>query len=511
MSLHKKARLPGSLLHEKFVKACRGGRLDDVEQLVLGSSTAIDVNQPSNDRKTALFHAITSRCLPLVRFLLKCGANVRKRSFVFFRLDCSAFNFESCDEPPLVTAARSGSTDILRCLLQNGAEANDQSEIPSHRHKGYIEGFDGGGGGGGGSLARGGGALHFACEAGNLDMVQLLLDHGARVNAADHKLERPLHLAVRCRTSLCAAQRQIVELLCENGADVNAVNKKECSALYLSALYGCTANVDVLLRHGASVNSGCSTAGGHGSALHVAAYKDRLELASLLVAHGACINHVNALGVTALQLNVAEHSRSEIAPLLVYHGARMDGRDRHGRTLLAMCIHNLRLDCESLTVLMVQAGYDLRHDLWLDPLHSHQPDHDAFDSRPTADNSAPPTFRPSSRSGIRIRSDPGSGTRSAAAAASVVPPVTIPEGRVRRLCDWLRVRQETPRSLSETCRMVLRRHLSDCSGGRTIVPSIYRLPLPTAIKNFVLLKDPTGSNIESPILSFLTSIECSSS
>jgi len=75
-------------------------------------------------------------------------------------------------------------------------------------------------------MVRGGGALHFACEAGNLDMVRLLLDHGALVDAADHKLERPLHLAVRCRPSLCAAQRQIVELLCDNGADAQAVNKK---------------------------------------------------------------------------------------------------------------------------------------------------------------------------------------------------------------------------------------------------------------------------------------------
>jgi len=57
-------------------------------------------------------------------------------------------------------------------------------------------------------------------------MVRLLLDHGALVDMADHKLERPLHLAVRCRTSLCATQRQIVELLCDNGADVNVVNKK---------------------------------------------------------------------------------------------------------------------------------------------------------------------------------------------------------------------------------------------------------------------------------------------
>jgi len=121
-------RLPSSLLHEKFVKACRSGRVHDVEQLVLSSPTAIEVNQPSNDRKTALFHAITARSLPLVRFLLKCGASVHKRSFVFFRLDCSAFNFESCDEPPLVTAARVASTDILRCLLQVPAVAAE------HKH-----------------------------------------------------------------------------------------------------------------------------------------------------------------------------------------------------------------------------------------------------------------------------------------------------------------------------------------------------------------------------------------
>lgn len=263
--------------------------------------------------------------------------------------------------------------------------------------------------------------------------------------------------------------------------------------------------MEVLLRHDASVNTGCSTAGGHGSALHVAAYKDRLELASLLVAHGACVNHVNAPGVTALQLNVAVHSRSEIAPLLVYHGSRMDGRDRNGRTLLATCIHNLRLDCESLAVLMVQAGYDLRHDHWLDPDYSHHPLAADSQDQETARNDPVSATRPSSRSGVRNRSYPAS-----ARPPAVSPVVTIPEGRVRRLCDWLRAKQETPRSLAESCRVVLRRHLSDCCGGRTIVPSIYRLPVPTAIKNFVLLKDPSGSNIESPILSFLASVQCSS-
>ena len=88
---------------------------------------------------------------------------------------------------------------------------------------------------------------------------------------------------------------------------------------------------------------------------------------------------LNCAGLTAVQLNVAVHSRSEVAPLLVYHGARMDARDRHGRTLLAAAIHNVRLDCESLAVLMVQAGYDLRHDLWLDPHFQPRPDPDPPD------------------------------------------------------------------------------------------------------------------------------------
>ena len=187
----------------------------------------------------------------------------------------------------------------------------------------------------------------------------------------------------------------------------------------------------------------------------------------------------------------------------------MDGRDRHGRTLLATCIHNLRLDCESLAVLMVQAGYDLSHDVWLDPDYSPQRFADqevSLEPRPS-DLSSTATPRQSSRSGVRNRS---SDPVRLGAPSSVVPPVTIPAGRVRRLCDWLRAKQESPRSLSEACRVVLRRHLSECSGGRTIVPSIYRLPLPTAIKNFVLLKDPSGSNVETPILSFLASIDCSS-
>jgi hypothetical protein len=116
-------RLPARMFHEKFVKACKTGCLREVEQLFnVGSSLSpIDVDRADSERKTALFYAIVSQKTPVVRFLVtKCQADVSKRSFVFFGCNSSAVNLESCDEPPVVTAARAGTAEILSYLLQVG-------------------------------------------------------------------------------------------------------------------------------------------------------------------------------------------------------------------------------------------------------------------------------------------------------------------------------------------------------------------------------------------------------
>lgn len=446
-----------SLIHEKFLKACKSGKVYEVEKLF--SCHTIDVDAFGRDHKTPLYNAICSRSLPVVRFLIKHRADVCKKSFVHFRLDCSAVNFESCDEPPVVTATRAGTPEILRCLLQRGCNANQHPELPiSHKTPVKVEGAS---------------ALHFACEAPDSEKVRLLLSYSADPNAEDRKCERPLHLAVRCKAAVCEVQREIVDLLCKCGANVHAPNKKQCSPLYLAALYGCDAKVELLLHYGAKVGSGSGRDCKYGSALHIAAYKNHLNMAALLIRNGAKINYVNTAGYTPLQLNIITHSKSEIAPLLVYHGARLDVCDRSGTTLMASCISRLRLDCESLAVLMVQAGYNLSRELWLIP--------------------------------EELRSDFCEDQDSE--MVPFVPEVTIPEGRVRRLCDWLRRKQCTLRSLSELCRIVVRCHLSRCVGGRTIVASIKQLPLPAALINFLLLKDRSGKNIEDAILYFLQNLE----
>ena len=62
--------------------------------------------------------------------------------------------------------------------------------------------------------------LHLAASSQTVEIVALLLDRGANINARDMDRETPLHLAVRHNTS------DVVELLLYRGADINARNNE---------------------------------------------------------------------------------------------------------------------------------------------------------------------------------------------------------------------------------------------------------------------------------------------
>src|SRR5262245_50943132 len=80
--------------------------------------------------------------------------------------------------------------------------------------------------------SRGAQPLHYAVFNGDEDSVELLLKHGADVNAIAANGWTPLHIA-------CAkGNESLVDLLLENGADVNAMTEVGDTPLALATRYG---------------------------------------------------------------------------------------------------------------------------------------------------------------------------------------------------------------------------------------------------------------------------------
>ncbi len=86
-------------------------------------------------------------------------------------------------------------------------------------------------------------ALISAAEDGHLDVVGLLLEHGAHVHAVDD-------LALRFAAT--KGHRDVVRLLLEHGADIHAGDDL---ALRWAARYGHSGVVKLLLEHGADVHT----------------------------------------------------------------------------------------------------------------------------------------------------------------------------------------------------------------------------------------------------------------
>ena len=418
---------------DKLLTAVCAGNLLSVERLL--SLSDIDVNVPGSDGKTALFHAITKNCLDIVAFLKEKGADVNQMNYLSNYRDYSR-QLLSCDEAPLVTAARMQRTKIVEYLLLHGALPDAQSHCHVQHSIHTVADRT---------------SLHYACELRDLEMVRILLKYGASPNIGDRQSDMPIHVASRCKK--CSLQGDILLSLCKAGSALDSKNKMDCHPLYLAAFYGCSTKVKYLISFGAKIDQSCERESSYGTALHIAAMKDRGRLAALLISEGAQLNILNAAQYTPLQLNINAHSRSEIASLLIYHGATMCGVDKYGFSLMASCINNMRLDCENLARLMVYAGYNLDQDRWLCKDNELQEN----------DNTQ------------KYDID--------------IPNVSIPPGRVAILCDWLKYMRQTPYFLTDLCRITIRKSLVGHSRGSSFVPLVSCLPLPIALQKYIYLKD----------------------
>lgn len=86
------------------------------------------------------------------------------------------------------------------------------------------------------------------------EIVRLLIEHGADINAQDRKLLTPLHF-----TSVSEnPASEIVKVLIEHGADINALDERKRTPFHLAAYYSLALKGDIVrqfISHGANIDA----------------------------------------------------------------------------------------------------------------------------------------------------------------------------------------------------------------------------------------------------------------
>ena len=125
---------------------------------------------------------------------------------------------------------------------------------------------------------------------------------------------------------------RLEQLIAADPAAVNAWSPDGFQPLGLAAFFGHPAAVDLLLAHGAEVNTVARHPFGV-NALHAALAGPAPDIARALIAAGADVNAAQRSGATPLQ-ETAFSGNLELARLLLEHGADPAAVDDQGRTAL---------------------------------------------------------------------------------------------------------------------------------------------------------------------------------
>jgi ankyrin repeat protein len=151
----------------------------------------------------------------------------------------------------LIEAAANGHLDVVKLLIENGADVNLKGEAWY-------------------------GPLHAAAANGHIEVVKILLENGADVSIFHQN--KPLHNAAM------NGHIEVAEILLDNGADVNAKGTDEAAPLHTAVSNNQLLMVKWLLSKGANVNPraayGCTP-------LHSAAWRNNVEIGKILLEHGA--------------------------------------------------------------------------------------------------------------------------------------------------------------------------------------------------------------------------------
>lgn len=246
---------------------------------------------------------------------------------------------------------------IVQILLNHGASANEACN-KLHEYR----------------------PLHLAAREQNLDVLKLLLDSGAFIDAQDYRGFTPLMNAIMedsfqtCQLLLAhgasvglkdvdgnslftvavlkRANPLIAELLLKYDVDIDARNRLGNSAMHVAARWGQAGSIKLLMDCGIDVTA---TNSDGRTALHLAAKSREEEIAKMLIASGVDVNVIDIHGLTALSLAVY-YGNTEVSRLLVEKTTDINQQSRSGDTPLSTAASYGR---EALVNLLLNAGAEI--------------------------------------------------------------------------------------------------------------------------------------------------------
>ena len=266
-----------------------------VEELLLEHGA--DVNTRRNDYCTPLHAASYSGNVEIVRLLLDHGADPEANaegdmgSKPLHNVSCGDYRSQEDGER------------VTLLLLERGADVN------TRRNDHWTP-------------------LHIASHLGNIEIVRLLLDHGAdpEANAEGYMGSKPLHNVSHGKYISPEDGARVVQLLLEHGVDVNTRRNDRWTPLHIASHFGRLEIVQVLIDHSADVDSVDDF---DKTPLHdvsqgqYESQEDGVRIAQLLLDHGADVNAKSRAGDTPLTL-AARNKRPKLGELLLEHAANIN-------------------------------------------------------------------------------------------------------------------------------------------------------------------------------------------
>lgn len=464
------------MINEKFVQACKRNDVKKAKELLEASGALkINVNNTNCFGRTPIYHAIETKSLQSVAFLIAVGADLQKTSVVSVKKPfCAKTDFIKYHEPPLVTATRTGDLQSLNLLVLNGCKGNEFATLIKDVHtpkdiNALNEEEDEIG------VNNRCYAVHHAVLQNNSRILETLLLHGGQAEVRDHQDRTPMHYACVCKKinqRYCWEQREIMRLLILHGGNPHVTDRLSVTPLALAINYNCLPSVECILSSGPIPTYQLSMLG-------LATLKNQHDIVVRLIRRGFKMNLLNSRFHTPIQTDIFHQPVGSIASTLIFHGCDVNCFQRpiHMASLLYQVMRGFRLDCESIGFFLVKTGYNLNQDTWLLETLENEKQKDELNTENLSDKNSQ-VIQPTHFFGQDTLIRYGSFKK-----------FPISSGRMTVLKNYFLKNLRNPLSLSELCRVSVRRCMSCVNGGVSVVAGIKSMALPPPIISFLLLGD----------------------